>query len=68
MILAFLAPEVLLFLAINERITAGVLLKKVWKFHGDLAKPGRLARMYDWVRGRKKSKLVSDQCRGSMIY
>jgi hypothetical protein len=59
MVLAFLAPEVLLFLAINEWITAGVLLKKVLKFHPQLARPGMLAHMYNWIRGRAKSKDVS---------
>jgi hypothetical protein len=43
MILALLAPELLLFLAINERISAGILLKKALKFHPHLAKRGMLA-------------------------
>ena len=43
MFLALLAPELLLFLAINERISAGTLLRKVLKFHPRLAEPGMLA-------------------------
>ena len=46
MFIALLAPELLLYLAINERITAQVLLNKVLKFHSYLGKPGMLARMY----------------------
>jgi hypothetical protein len=61
-IVALVAPEVLLYLAINERIRAGILLKKVLEFHPHLAKPpGILARMYSYIRGRAKSKEVSAQ-------
>ena len=62
MIFALLAPEGLLFLAINERIAAGVLLKKVLKFHPHLAKPGMFTRLYNWIRERAESKDVSAQC------
>jgi len=68
MILAFLAPEVLLFLAINERITAGILLEKVLVFDRSLAKPGRLAQMYNWINERVMSKGVSAQCQAPLIY
>jgi hypothetical protein len=61
MILALLAPELLLYLAINEMVTARVLLRKVLKFHPHLAKPGMLAGMYNWIRGRGESKDVSAQ-------
>jgi len=59
MIIALLAPELLLFLAINERVSAGILLKKVLKFHPHLAKPGMLDR---YIPGRAKSTNVSTQC------
>jgi hypothetical protein len=59
MVIALLAPEALLCLAINERIRAGILLKKVLKFHPDLAKPGMLTRMFNYIRGRAMSKEVS---------
>ncbi len=59
MFIALLAPEALLFLAINERITASILLKKVLKVHPHLAKPGMFARVDSWIRGRAESKDVS---------
>ena len=62
MVFALLAPEALLFLAINERIMAGALLKQVLKLHPHLAKPGMLAHMYNYFCGRAKSKDVSAQC------
>ena len=61
MFIALLSPELLLFLAINEWITAGVLLREVLKFHPRLAKPTILARIHLWVRGRVESKGVSAQ-------
>ena len=67
MIVALLAPEVLLYLAINERITAGILLKKVLKYHPHLAKPGILARMHNWIRGRAEPKDVSPQYQAYVI-
>ena len=64
MFIALIAPEALLFLAINERITAGVLLKKVLKFHPHLAEPGMFTgvSVYNWIRGRAEPKGVSAQC------
>jgi hypothetical protein len=59
MVIALLAPEYLLYLAINDRIDASILLKKVLEFHPDLAKPGMLSRMYNYIRGRTKPKEVS---------
>jgi hypothetical protein len=61
MVIALLAPEVLLYLAINERIRAGILLKKVLEIHPPLAKPGMLTRMLNYFRGRGMSKEVSAQ-------
>jgi hypothetical protein len=61
MIISLLAPEVLLYLAINERIRAGVLLKKVLRYHPHLAKPGMLTRVLNYIRGRTMSKEVSAQ-------
>ena len=43
MFIALLAPEDLLFRAINERVIAGTLLKQVLELHPHLAKPGMLA-------------------------
>ena len=65
--IALLAPELPLFLAINDRINAGILLEKFRRFHPHPAEPGMLARIYNWVRGRGKSKTVSAQCQSSMI-
>ena len=59
MVFALLAPEVLLYLAINERIDAGYLLGKALEFHPDLAKPGMLARVRNVIRGLMGSKDVS---------
>ena len=58
-VFAFLAPEALLYFAVNERIRAGILLKRAFKLHPHLAKPGLLARMYNYFCGRAKSKHVS---------
>ena len=49
--LAFYTPELLLFLAIHERIIANILVKRVLEFHKDLAEPGMLASMYHYIRG-----------------
>ena len=68
MIFALLAPEVLLFLAIDERIMAGILLQKVQKSHPHLAKPGMFTRMYNWIRGRAESKDVSAQCQAHVMW
>ena len=59
MVFALLAPEVLLYFAVNERIRAGALLKRVLELHPDLAKPGMLARMYNYFFGRAELKDVS---------
>ena len=50
-LIAFLTPELLLFLAINERISADTLLKRVLEFHSDLAEPRMLASMHHSIRG-----------------
>src|SRR5258706_1375914 len=67
MFIALLAPEILLYLAIHERIAAGILLKKVLKFHPHLTKPGLFTRMYNWIHGRAESKNVSPQCQAYVI-
>ena len=67
MIIALFAPELLLCLAINERINAGILLKRVLGFHPHLAKPGTLAQVYNWIRGRAESKDVSSPCQACVI-
>ena len=67
MFTALIAPEVLLFLAINERIMARNLLKKVLKFHPHLAKPGTFTPLYNWIRGRTASKDVSAQFQAHMM-
>ena len=67
MFIALIAPELLLYLAINEMIKARILLKKVLKFHPHLAKPGMLASMYNWIRGRAESKDVSTQRQAYLI-
>jgi len=61
MIVALLAPEVLLYLAINERISAADLMKKTLKFHPRLAKPGMLARVYNYIRAKLKDVSVPYQ-------
>ena len=45
-LVAFCAPELLLFLAINELVNASTLLKAVLDVHPHLAEPGMFARMY----------------------
>ena len=55
MIFALLAPEVLFFLAINERVDAEILLSKVLEFHPHLEKPG----IRNWIRRLVTSKEVS---------
>ena len=59
MIFALLGPEALFYVAINERLVAESLLKKVLKLHPHLAKPGMFTRMYNWIRGQTKPKDVS---------
>ena len=61
MVFALLAPEVLLYLAVNERMMAGALMEQVLKLHPDLYKPGMLARIYNDFCGRAKWNDVSAQ-------
>ena len=68
MFIALLAPEFLLFLAITERSNAGILLRKVQKFHPRLVRPGMLVRVHNWIRERVKSKDVSAKCHSPVIY
>ena len=67
MFIALLAPELLLFLAINERIGANTMLKKVLKFHPYLEKPGMLAGVNDWISGQAKLIKVSAQWQPPVI-
>ena len=67
MFIALLAPEFLLFLAINEMFMARALLREVLKFHPHLAKPRKLAGMYSWIRGRAESKDVSAKCQAYVM-
>jgi hypothetical protein len=64
-IFTFLAPEFMLYIPINERINASILLEKVLRYHPHLAEPGVLARMYIWIRGRVN---VSAQCQSTVIH
>jgi hypothetical protein len=64
MFVALLAPELLLYTAINERISAGNLLKKVLEFHPNLEMPGMRTCMYNWIRGQVN---VSGQCQSPVI-
>ena len=61
MLVALLAPEVLLYLAINERIDAGFVLGKVLESHPELVKLGMTARMRNYIRGLVNPKAVSTQ-------
>ena len=62
MIIALYAPELLLFLAINERVTAGTLLKVAVQYHPDLAEPGMFVSMYRYIRGLVEWIFVSLRC------
>jgi len=68
MFIALLTPEFLLLLAIDESVNAGILLRKTLEFHPHLAKPGVLVGLYNWVRGRVKSKDVSAKCQSLVIH
>jgi len=61
MVVALLAPEALLFLAINERIDATVLMKRALDSHPRLAKPGMRARIYNYIRAKLKHVSVPYQ-------
>ena len=60
MLIALTAPELLFFLAINERVTASTLLDTVLDFHPRLAEPGIFVSMYRYICGLVGS--VSAQC------
>ena len=59
MVIALYAPELLLYLAINERISADAMVKKVLAAHPHLAEPGLLDR---YIYGPVEWILVSAQC------
>ena len=67
MFMVLLVPEILVFLAINERINASILLDKVLAMHPHLARPGMLARLSNWRRGRAEPKDVSAQCQAYVM-
>ena len=58
---ALLAPEVLLYHAINERIDAGFVLGKVLESHPEIVNLGMTARMRNYIRGLVNPKAVSTQ-------
>ena len=58
--IAFCSPEFLLFLAVNERISANILVEKVLAVHPDLAKPKSVARHN--ISGLARWILVSAEC------
>jgi len=49
MVIALIAPELLLFIAINDRMNAAILVKKTLASHPQLAKPGMLTRIYNYI-------------------
>ena len=60
-VIALILPELLLSLAINQQITAGILLGKVLEFHPNLAKPRLLTCVYNWIHVRITSESISTQ-------
>ena len=58
MIFALFAPEALLFLAINERVDAEILLRKVLEFHPHLEEPG----FRNWIRVTSKTGFCNWIC------
>jgi len=61
MVVALLAPEVLLYLAITEWLDATKLMKRALESHPHLAKPGMLARIYNYIRAKLKHVSVPYQ-------
>jgi len=68
MVIALLAPEYLLYLAINQWTDVAYLVKKTLVSHPHLAKPGKLTCMSNYVRKIVGSKDVSTQYQPSSIY
>ena len=68
MLIALLAPEVLLYFAVNERFDAGFLMKKVREYHPELVKPGMMDRIRNYIRGRVNSSEVSTQYQATMVW
>lgn len=58
MVIALLAPEVLLLLALIERAGATSLVKTAQEFHPDLVEPGMLSRGYKYIRAKLKGVSV----------
>jgi len=63
MLIALLAPEFLLYLAINEWTEAAYLVKKTIASHPRLAKRGMLTCVYNYIRKLANPKDVSPQYR-----
>ena len=67
MAIALLAPEYLLYLAINEWVDAAILVKRTLAFHPRLAKPGMLACIYNYICELARPKDVSTLYNASSI-
>jgi len=67
MVIALLAPEYLLYLAINQTTDVAYLVKKTLASHPRLAKPGMLTCIYDYIREIIRPKDVSSQYHPSSI-
>ena len=61
MVIALLAPEGLLFLALSERADAVSLVKMAQEFHPRLVEPGMLSRMYKYIQAKLKGVSASYQ-------
>ena len=62
MIVALLTPELLLYLAINERISAYTVVKQVLAVHPHLTAPGLFDRIWEYIGERLEWIFVSSQC------
>ena|SRR6266404_112737 len=60
-LIALIAPELLLFFAINERFNAGILMNEAVEYlpSRKLPKPGKLTRAFNYILGRTRSEDVS---------
>ena len=61
MLISLIAPELILFFAINERFNASILVKEGMRYlpTRQLPKPGKLARAFNYILGRTGSDHVS---------
>ena len=67
MLISLFAPEVLLLFAVNERVDAGFLMKKVQEYHPELVKPGMIDRIRNYIRGLVNPNEVSTQYQATMV-